>query len=245
MTYHVSRHAAIGSLALAFAAPFSFAQAQSTGDKPADTVVVTATRTPQPASQVLSDTLVIGPEEIANSGADSLSDLLQRQRGIEVARNGGPGTTSSVFIRGANANQNVVLVDGVRIGSSTTGSANWSAIPLSAIDHIEIVYGPLSTLYGADAIGGVIQIFTKKGSGAPSLSAEVGAGSEKTRAYDATIAGSTGGEHNFSYSLSAGKNKSDGFSATTPGNYSYNADNDGYDLKSAAGQFSLMLARGH
>jgi vitamin B12 transporter len=247
MTSHVSRHAAIGSLALAFAVPAALGQTQiqTQSNAPADTVVVTATRTAQPASEVLSDTLVIGPEEIANSGADSLTDLLQRQRGIEVARNGGPGTTSSVFIRGANANQNVVLVDGVRIGSSTTGSANWSAIPLSAIDHIEVVYGPLSTLYGADAIGGVIQIFTKKGRGAPSLSAEVGAGSEKTRAYDATIAGSTEGEHNFSYSLSAGKNKSDGFSATKPGNFSYNPDDDGYDLKSAAGQFSLTLARGH
>ncbi|HEV7815446.1 MAG TPA: TonB-dependent receptor [Janthinobacterium sp.] len=243
MTSPALRHAAITSLALAIAAPASFAQTAT--DKSPDTVVVTATRTPQPASEVLSDTLVIGPEEIANSGAESVSDLLQRQRGIEVARSGGPGTTTSVFIRGANANQNVVLVDGVRIGSSTTGSANWSAIPLSAIDHIEIVYGPLSTLYGADAIGGVIQIFTKKGDGAPRLSAEAGAGSEKTREYDANIAGSTGGQHNFSYSLSAGKNKSDGFSATKPGNYSYNPDNDGYDLNSAAGQFSLQLDKGH
>lgn len=242
MTYPVSRPAAL-TLALAIAAIGAPAFAQSVTR--ADTVVVTATRNAQPASEVLSDTLVIGADDIANSGAGSVTDLLARQRGIEVARNGGPGTTSSVFIRGANANQNVVLVDGVRIGSSTTGAAAWNAIPLSAIDHIEIVYGPLSTLYGADAIGGVVQIFTRKGSGAPRLSADVGFGSENTRSYDAAVAGATGGEHDFHYSLSAGKEKSDGFSATTPGNYSFNPDDDGYDSRNAAGQFSLKLAPGH
>lgn len=210
-----------------------------------DSILVTATRTPQPASEVLSDIVLIGPEQIARFGAGSLTDLLQRQRGIEVARNGGPGTSSSVFIRGANSNQNVVLIDGVRIGSSTTGAANWSAIPLSSIDHVEIVYGPLSTLYGADAIGGVVQIFTKKGVGAPSVTAFVGAGSDKTREYDASVAGATGGDNSVSYSLSAGKEKSDGFSATKPGNFSYNPDNDGYDKESAAGQFALQLAKGH
>jgi vitamin B12 transporter len=243
MTLPVSRHAAITSLALAIAAPSAFADsgAQTT----LAPVIVTATRTPQAARDVLSDYLLIGPEEIARSGAGSVTDLLQRQRGIEVKTNGGPGTASSVYIRGANDKQNIVLIDGVRIGSSTTGEANWSAIPLSAIDHIEIVYGPLSTLYGADALGGVIQIFTKKGAGAPRLSASVGAGSDATRAYDAGVAGSTGGEHNFSYAFSAGKEKSDGFSALKPGASKYNPDNDGYDKESAIGQFALQLAKGH
>ena len=239
MTFPVSRRALAASLALAFAAPCTFAQTTPT------TVVVTATRTPQLASEVLSDIVLIGPEEIARAGAGSVTDLLQRQRGIEVARNGGPGTNSSVFLRGANSNQNIVLVDGVRIGSSTSGAANWSAIPLAAIDHVEIVYGPLSTLYGADAIGGVVQIFTKKGAGAPKVSAFAGAGSDQTRAYDASVAGATGGEHGINYSFSAGKEKSDGFSATRPGNFSYNPDRDGYDRESAAGQFALQLAKGH
>jgi len=240
MTFPVSR-AALTSLALALATPSAFAQ--TTND--AGAVVVTATRTPQLASDVISDTLTINSTDIANSGAGSVIDLLQRQRGIEVASNGGPGTTASVFIRGANSNQNIVLVDGVRIGSSTTGAANWSAIPLSSIDHIEIVYGPLSTLYGADAVGGVIQIFTKQGKGSPQVSASIGAGSDSTQKYDASVFGATGGEHSVSYSLSVGKEKSDGFSATMPGNYSYNADDDGYDRESAAGQFSLRLAPGH
>ncbi|MET3132472.1 vitamin B12 transporter [Oxalobacteraceae bacterium GrIS 1.11] len=243
MTFPVSRHAALTALALAIAAPCALAEPSAVA--PADTVVVTATRSPQLARDVLSDTLVIGAEEIARSGAASLIDLLQRQRGIEVSRNGGAGSASSVFIRGANGQQNIVLVDGVRIGSSTLGSANWSAVPLSSIDHVEIVYGPLSTLYGADAIGGVVQIFTKRGAGAPSLSAFAGAGSDALREYNASVSGATGGEHSFSYALSAGQEKSDGISSTKPGNFSYNPDKDGYDRQSAAGQFALQLNQGY
>jgi vitamin B12 transporter len=242
MTLRISRPAALSSLALAMAACYAHAEPAAA---PADTVVVTATRTPQPLANVISDTLTISAEQIAESGAGSIIDLLQRQRGIEIARNGGAGTSSSVFIRGANSNQNIVLVDGVRIGSSTTGAANWSAIPLTAIDHIEIVYGPLSSLYGADAIGGVIQIFTKKGQGAPAVTAFAGYGSDKTREADATLSGSTGGEHSFSYAISAGKEKSDGFSATRPGLSSYNKDDDGYDKENVSGQFSLQIAPGY
>ncbi|TFW27374.1 TonB-dependent receptor domain-containing protein [Duganella callida] len=238
MTLRISRPAALSSLALAMAAVHAHAE-------PADTIVVTATRTPQALANVISDTISISSEQIAESGAGSIVDLLQRQRGIEIARNGGAGTSSSVYIRGANSNQNIVLVDGVRIGSSTTGAANWSAIPLTAIDHIEIVYGPLSSLYGADAIGGVIQIFTKKGKGAPAVTGFVGYGSDKTREGDATLSGATGGEHSFSYAISAGKEKSDGFSATRPGASGYNADRDGYDKENVSGQFSLQLAHGY
>jgi vitamin B12 transporter len=238
MTFRISRPAALTSLALAMAACYAHAE-------PTNTVVVTATRTPQPLANVISDTVTISAEQISQSGAGSIVDLLQRQRGIEIARNGGAGATSSVYIRGANGNQSLVLVDGVRIASSTTGAANWSAIPLTAIDHIEVVYGPLSSLYGADAIGGVIQIFTKKGKGTPSVTAFAGYGSDKTREADATLSGATGGEHSFSYAISAGKEKSDGFSATRPGARGYNADRDGYDKENASGQFGLQIAPGY
>jgi len=237
MTSPVASQAAIASLALAIAAPAAFAQATAI-----DSVIVTATRTPQLASETISDTVTISAEQIANSGAGSVTELLQRQRGIEVSRNGGPGTTSNVFIRGANGNQSVVLVDGVRIASASTGSASWNGIPLSAIDHIEIVYGPLSTLYGADAIGGVIQLFTKKGKGAPSISASVGGGSDRTYEADAAIAGGT---DKISYAISASKEHSDGFSATRKGSGSFDPDDDGYDRKSAAGQLSYQVAPGH
>ncbi len=242
MIFTAPRHVAFTSLALAVAALSAPAQAQTTA---IDSVIVTATRVPQLQRDVLADVTVITADDIARSGAGSITDVLQRQRGIEISRNGGPGTNSSVFIRGANSNQNVVLVDGVRIGSSTSGAANWSALPLQAIDRIEIVYGPMSALYGADAIGGVVQIFTKKGAGAPAVTAFAGIGSQKTREFDASVHGATGGEHSFSYAISAGKEKSDGFSATLPGNFSFNGDKDGYERESASGQFGLQLAKGH
>lgn len=243
MTFPVPRHTALASLALAIAvATAATANAQATA---INSVIVTATRSAQLQRDVLSDVSTITSGEIARSGAGSVIDLLQRQRGIEISRNGGPGTNSSVFIRGANSNQNVVLVDGVRIGSSTSGAANWSAIPLQSIERIEIVYGPMSTLYGADAIGGVIQIFTRKGAGVPAVTAFAGAGSDHTRQFDASVSGATGGEQSFSYALSAGREESDGFSATKPGNFSFNGDDDGYKREGVTGQLGFQLARGH
>lgn len=239
MSFPVSRQALALSLASAFVSSCAFA------DPITDTVVVTATRTPQRADEVIADTVVIDNDEIARSGAGSVADVLRRQRGIEIVRNGGPGTSTSVYLRGANSNQIVVLVDGVRIGSSTTGAASWNAIPLSMIDHIEVVYGPLSSLYGADAIGGVVQIFTKKGEGAPALSASVGGGSYGTRQYDANLHGSSGGEHAVSYAFGGAHETSTGFSATLPGAYGYNPDDDGYTRNSVNGRVALQLADGH
>ncbi|KQV83515.1 TonB-dependent vitamin B12 receptor [Massilia sp. Root351] len=239
MSFPVIRHAALTSLAMAMAAP-SFAQITVS-----DAVIVTATRSAQLQRDVLSDVVTLQAEDIARSGAGSITDLLQRQRGIEIARNGGPGTNSSVYLRGANANQTVVLVDGVRIGSITSGTASWSGIPLQAIERIEIVYGPMSTLYGADAIGGVVQIFTKKGAGAPNVAASAGVGSDQTRKYDASISGASAGDNSFSYAISAGREQSDGFSSTKPGTSNYNADDDGYERTSTSGQFGFELAKGH
>jgi vitamin B12 transporter len=239
MTSPVTRQAALASLALAVAAPAVQAQSQVAV---LNSVVVTATRTPQAARDILSDTLSISAEEIARSGAGSITELLQRQRGIEVSRNGGPGSNSSVFLRGANSNQVLVLIDGVRIGSATSGAAAWNAIPLGAVDRIEVVFGPLSTIYGADAIGGVVQIFTKTGQGPLALGVGLLAGSHGTRVGTAAASGSAGA---FSYAISAGKERADGFSSTLPASGSYNKDDDGYERKHANGQFSWQLARGH
>lgn len=205
-------------------------------------VVVTATRSAQAARDVLPDSVVITAEEIARSGQTTLADLLQRRRGVEISRNGGPGTQTSVFLRGSENKQNVVLVDGVRTGSSTSGGASWAAIPLSQIDRIEIVYGPLSTLYGSDAVGGVVQIFTKKGDGAPKPTVSAGFGSYDTKTLEAGVSGSA---NTFRYAISAGHEESKGFSATKPGLSSYNPDDDGYQRDSVSGNFSLELAKGH
>lgn len=241
MRFSVSRQVAAPLFALSLASPAIPAFA----DPAIGTVLVTANRTPQRADEVIPDTTVISNEEIARAGAGSVADVLRRQRGIEIVRNGGPGASTSVYLRGANGNQVVVLIDGVRIGSSTTGTASWNAIPLSSIDHIEIVYGPLSALYGADAIGGVVQIFTRKSEGAPAFSAGAGAGSYDTRQYDASVHGATGGEHSVSYALSGAHEDADGFSSTLPGSSSYNRDDDGYARNSVNGRLVLRLAPGH
>ncbi|HYC42577.1 MAG TPA: TonB-dependent receptor [Noviherbaspirillum sp.] len=229
-------------LAIAVAVSAAFTVSSYAQEKKLDSVVVTATRSPQIAREVLADNVVITSEEIARSGGTSLADVLQRQRGIELARNGGPGTQSSVFIRGADNKQNIVLVDGVRVGSSTSGGTSWNAIPLSQVDRVEIVYGPLSTMYGADAVGGVIQIFTKQGEGAPAPTVSVGAGTYGTRNAEAGVSGSSEG---FRYAIRAGHERTDGFSATKPGNFSFNPDRDGYTSTSASGQFGYQLAKGH
>jgi vitamin B12 transporter len=147
-------------------------------------------------------------------------------------------------VRGTDNKQNVVLVDGVRVGSSTSGGASWNAIPLSQIERVEIVYGPLSTMYGADAVGGVIQIFTKQGDGAPAPTASVGAGTYATRNAEAGVSGSSEG---LRYAIRAAHERADGFSATNPrvGAFTFNGDKDGYDSTSVSGQFGYQIAKGH
>jgi vitamin B12 transporter len=240
MTLPVSRRAALSALALAIS-PL-FAHAQNATEPAMAAVLVTAARAPQAAVDVLSDHLVLSTDDILRSGAGNIIDLLQQQRGIEVSRNGGPGTNSSVFLRGGDSKQTVVLVDGVRIGSSTSGIANWSALPLSNIDRIEIVYGPLATMYGADAIGGVVQVFTKRGTGPARFTASASAGSNGALGADEAVAGAT---DRISYAFAASHEQEDGFSATKPGNFSYNPDRDGYTRESANGRLAVKLADGH
>lgn len=223
----------------------ALAQAQGKGAEALEPVVVTATRNAQSISDTLSDTSIITSDEIERSGHITLVDLLQARRGVEITRNGGPGSSSSVFIRGADNKQNVVLIDGVRIGSSTSGGANWAAMPLSQIDRIEIVHGPLSSLYGADAVGGVIQIFTKKGEGAPRVNASVGIGSDETRTVDAGIAGAALENGRLTYALNVAREKAEGFSVKKPGVSGYNPDKDGYERESVSGQLGYELAKGH
>ncbi|MDP1976778.1 TonB-dependent receptor domain-containing protein [Undibacterium sp.] len=233
------------SLAIAAAFPSTFAFAQTAAVGAASSVVITAGRQTQAAKDVLADNVVITAEDIARSGAASVVDLLQQQRGIEITRNGGPGTSSSVFLRGGSNAQNVVLIDGVRIGSSTTGGATWSSIPLSQIDRIEVVYGPLSSLYGADAMGGVIQVFTKKGTGVLSPTMSAGLGSYDTHKLHAGIFGSVA--NNLSLSLNAAREESDGFSASKPGagTFTYNPDKDGYKLDSFNGRLVWEISKGY
>ena len=208
-----------------------------------DPIVVTAARMPQPIVQVLADVTVIGQDEILRSGVQSLAELLQRQPGVEVTQNGGPGSTSGAYLRGANTGQTLVLIDGLRAGSASSGATSLEAIPLDQIEHIEILRGPASSLYGADAIGGVVQVFTKRTGGStftPNFSA--GFGTYDTGAVSAGFAGTT---DSLRYSLQVGGRTSDGFNAiTNPDNFSYNPDRDGFNTKNLSANLGWTWAAG-
>lgn len=207
-------------------------------------VVVTATRHDTRVSEVLSDVTVIDSETIRQAGpTTTIAALLGRQPGIEFTQNGGPGGSSSVFIRGSNSNHVLLLVDGIRVGSTTTGSPTWEYIPLEQIDHIEIVRGPASSLYGSDAIGGVVQIFTKRGEGAFQPFVEAGYGTYGTSALSTGFSGSRDG---LRYGFQVSSKRSYSFSAIdNPANQAYNPDKDGYRGNSGSGSLSYSPAKGH
>ena len=142
--------------------------------------VVTATRTAVPLDSVGAPVIVITRADIERSLASDVSELLQTHAGLEIARNGGPGQTTSLFTRGTDSNHTVVLIDGVRINPGTIGGAALQNIAPESIERIEIVKGPRSSLYGTDAIGGVIQLFTR-GAAKDGLSAGATFGNDATQ----------------------------------------------------------------
>ena len=151
------------TLTLVATATVSDAVEAETG--PLAPVVVTASRELEPQFEALAPTIVIDRDTIERSPGSDVGDLLRFNAGIDVVRSGGPGQQTSVFVRGTNSNQTVVLVDGVRINPGTAGNAAIQNLAPEFIDHIEIVEGPRSTLYGTDAIGGVINIITREPQG--------------------------------------------------------------------------------
>lgn len=153
----------------------------------ADHVVVTATRTPTPIDEVLAPVIVIDRDAIERSAATDVTELLRFHAGLDLGRNGGPGQTTAIFIRGAESNHTLVLVDGVRINPGTIGLAALQNIPPGMVERIEVVKGPRSALYGTDAIGGVINVITRRGA-RDGWSVEAGYGD-----YDTTQAGLAGG----------------------------------------------------
>ena len=207
-------------------------------------VFVTATRTPVSKKNVIADITVISEEEIKLAGSSSLPELLQRQPGIEISNNGGQGKVSTLFLRGASSTHSVILLDGIRIDSATAGLTAIENIPLSQIEKIEIVRGPASSLYGQDAIGGVIQIFTKKGLNGFKPYISFGYGK-----YNTSIAqgGIRGGDDTTSYAINLSSQNSRGFSAFEPNTNPaataniYNLDKDGYRNKSVSASLSHKI----
>jgi vitamin B12 transporter len=125
-----------------------------------DPIVITASRVATPAEEIPASITVIDKEEIEQAQANDVSELLRGVTGIDIGRNGGPGQTTSVFMRGTESDHTLVMIDGVPINPGTIGNAALQNIDPRLIDHIEIVRGPLSSLYGSAAIGGVINIIT-------------------------------------------------------------------------------------
>jgi vitamin B12 transporter len=213
----------------------------ATEDINLDNVVVTAARIPQTRESVIGDITVIDAEEIQRAGQSTFIELMQRQAGIEISSNGGAGQVSSIFLRGTNSNQVVILIDGMRVGSATTGSTAFSNIPLAQIEKIEILRGPATSLYGQDAVGGVIQIFTKQGSGTPQFNAALGYGSYNTKTAEAGFRGSV---ENTNFALNVSSIATNGFSAlkTTT---SIDKDKDSYRNLAVSGLISHKIAEGH
>ncbi|HLW12761.1 MAG TPA: TonB-dependent receptor, partial [Casimicrobiaceae bacterium] len=205
-----------------------------------DPIVVTASRTPQRLIDLVSDVTVIDAQAIAQSGAQGIVALLGRQPGVEIIQNGGAGSTSGVFLRGANTAQTLVLIDGMRVASASSGTTALEAIPLEQIERIEILRGPASSLYGADAIGGVIQIFTRRGSPGVHADASVGYGTSDTWVGSAGVSGSAGAARG---SVQVAGRRSDGFNAiVNPANFSYDPDRDGYRNASVSAHGALEFA---
>lgn len=202
-----------------------------------DTLVVTASRTPQTVNQSLASVTVITREEIERLQAHSLVDLLRSRAGIDINSNGAFGKTTGLSSRGTNSNHTLLLVDGVRMGSASSGGASWQYLPASEIDRVEIVRGPRTSLYGSDAIGGVIQVFTRRGqTGEPKLNAFAGAGSFGTQKAGASVAGGT---ESLLYSLGVSRFDTDGIDARNTGS----DDKDGYDNTSFSGNLEYRLSQ--
>ena len=160
----VDRSLRLARLAAAFALAACVAPAQAAEEPLVPTVVVTATRVAVPLEEVLAPVVVIDRETIERSAANDVADLLRFHAGLDVARTGGPGQPTSVFIRGADSNHTLVLVDGVRINPGTIGLPALQNVTPDMVERIEIVKGPRSALWGSDAIGGVINVVTRRGS---------------------------------------------------------------------------------
>lgn len=200
--------------------------------------VVTATRVEQPLTDVVADVSIIDREVIERSGASALSDLLSRVPGISITRNGGPASSTSVYLRGGETRFTAVFLDGVRVDSQSTGGASWNAIPLSQIDRIEVVRGPAAAVYGSDALGGVIQIFTRKGEAGVAPAIEFGVGTHGTVKWVTSLSGIKG---SVDYALGLSRETSDGFNAQPAAN----PDKDGYRNTAASARLGWQIEPAH
>jgi len=180
----------------------------------AETVTVTATRFPTPVADVGSSVSVITAEQIRTAGAHWLPDVLGSVPGVTIVRSGPPGTLTSAFLRGAPSRHTLVLIDGLKVTSPATGDYNLALLPIGQIERVEVLRGPQSTLYGSDAISGVINIISRANTARQQIGLQVEAGSFGTVRAEGTLRGTQAG---FGYSVGLSVHDADGFSAADTG----------------------------
>jgi len=215
---------ALAALPLAVIAHAAQAQdVSSDGDVTHQTLnpmVVTAALAPRTADESLASVTLLDEATLRRQDPTSLTDLLRGQPGVDVTTQGSFGKQSSLFLRGTGSNANVLLIDGIRLRSATSGAAAWEFLDPRMFERAEIVRGPRGSLYGADAVGGVIQLFTPEGEGEPTPRITVGGGSFDSRRYGASLSGAEGGTR---YHFAASRFDTEGASVRRGG------DDKGYD----------------
>lgn len=179
--------------------------------QPPSEVVVTADREPEPISRTGSSISVVKGETLATSNPGSLVDALRTVPGLDITESGGPGSTTNIRLRGANTGQTLVMIDGIRINDPTaaSGDFDFAMFVPSAIERVEVLKGPQSALYGSDAMGGVVNIITRKGSGPAQFNVRTEGGSYGTAVTSGSMTGSSGP---WSYAVTGGGQHSNGFS---------------------------------
>ncbi len=212
-----------------------------------DQIIVTATRTAQTADETLAPVTVITREEIDRRQVNSVQEVLRGVPGLQITNNGGLGKFTGVFLRGTESDQVLVLIDGVRAGSVSNGTMAFEQLPIDQIERIEIVRGPRSSLYGSEAIGGVIQFFTRRGGGPLTPSFSAGGGSHATY----KIAGGlSGGGGDGWFNLNASRIDTAGFNAcrstlAQPGGcFTFEPDDDGYTNNSGSARAGYRFPNG-
>jgi vitamin B12 transporter len=205
--------------------------------------VVTASRVATPVTDVIADVSIIDRAQLDLAGQSSLRDLLAQQAGVQFVSNGSYRSTTGMFLRGATTAQTLVLVDGVRVGSATSGGASFENLPLSRIERVEILRGAASALYGPDAVGGVIQIFTREPGEGVQMDANAGTGTDGQQQIGASVRGSSGA---LGFSLGVSREKAAGISVVSnPAASGYNADADGFTANSVDAKLSAKLSKEH
>lgn len=211
-------------IAISIASALNVNQAEANSSSDIETITVTATRSEQSQDMALSSQVVITQEEIEAIQPKSILDLLKSVAGIDMSQQGGRGQAATVFMRGTNSNHSLILLDGVRISSATLGIANIQSISPSQIERIEIIKGPRAAIWGSDAIGGVIQLFSKHHQG---LQATAVVGAQGYRQASASV----GFAHGEGYSsISINKEQADGFDVLQ----SAEPDDDGFEHTSVS-----------